>query len=79
MCSNIGDEADPRQRDDRGEDGCVGPVCFASDALLTGLVLAPIMVVGSFVGKRVLDNLPEQAVVVLIESVLILSGALLLL
>lgn len=52
---------------------------LAGDAILTGLALAPIMVAGSLAGKRILDRLPERAFVIIIELVLVTSGALLLL
>jgi len=52
---------------------------LVGNAILTGLALAPIMVVGSFIGKRILDRLPERAFVTLIELVLVASGTLLLL
>jgi uncharacterized membrane protein YfcA len=42
--------------------------------VMAGLALGPIMVFGSFVGKRVLDRLPEQVFVWLIEVTLILAG-----
>ncbi|HEX4574429.1 MAG TPA: sulfite exporter TauE/SafE family protein [Gemmatimonadales bacterium] len=54
---------------------------YQGTALLTlrsvavGLALGPIMIVGSFVGKRILDRLPERAFVVIIELVLVGAGA----
>lgn len=54
-----------------------GGVLTAS-AALAGFALAPVMVAGSWVGKRVLDRLPERAFTLIIEGVLIFSGALLL-
>jgi uncharacterized membrane protein YfcA len=47
-------------------------------AALAGLALAPMMVAGWWIGKRVLDRLPDRAFTFLIEAVLIVSGALLL-
>ena len=47
-------------------------------ALVTGLALAPVMVAGSALGKRVLDRLSERVFVAVIEVVLIVSGLLLL-
>lgn len=39
-----------------------------------GLALGSVMVGGSFVGKRILDRLPERAFVVVIEAVLVIAG-----
>jgi uncharacterized membrane protein YfcA len=47
-------------------------------AIIAGLALTPVMFVGSWTGKRILDRLPEDAFVLLIDVVLIVSGALLL-
>lgn len=52
---------------------------LAAVAVFTGLALAPVMVVGSWAGKRILDRTPEHVFVVLIEAVLVISGLLLLL
>jgi hypothetical protein len=41
---------------------------------MAGLALGPIMIVGSFVGKQVLDRLPERVFVWLIEATLIVAG-----
>lgn len=42
-----------------------------------GLVLAPFMILGSWVGKRIVDRLPEQVFLGLIEATLSLAGVLL--
>lgn len=42
--------------------------------VLLGLALGPIMVLGSFLGKRIVDRLPEKVFVALIEIVLIVAG-----
>jgi uncharacterized membrane protein YfcA len=42
--------------------------------VMVGLALGPIMVFGSFVGKQVLDRLPERVFVWLIEATLIMAG-----
>jgi uncharacterized membrane protein YfcA len=42
--------------------------------VMAGLALGPIMVFGSFVGKKVLDRLPERVFVWLIEATLIVAG-----
>lgn len=39
-----------------------------------GLALGPIMIAGSFTGKRIVDRLPEQVFVIIIEGVLIVAG-----
>jgi len=55
-------------------------VAYGGTAILTlentgiGLALGPIMIFGSFVGKRILDRLPEYLFVWLIEGTLILAG-----
>jgi uncharacterized protein len=45
-----------------------GPDC------LTGLALGPVMIFGSFLGKRIVDRLPEKAFVAIIEAVLLVAG-----
>ena len=47
------------------------------DALI-GLALGPVMLLGSFLGKRLLDRIPEKAFVVLIEAVLVIAGVMFL-
>ena len=55
-------------------------VVYGGTAVLTvsntivGLSLAPIMVFGSFIGKRIVDKLPERLFVGLIEITLIVAG-----
>ncbi len=44
------------------------------DSGMIGLALGPIMIFGSFVGKKILDRLPERVFVWLIEATLILAG-----
>jgi hypothetical protein len=59
-------------------------VAYRQNALLTsrdlwiGLALGPVMILGSFLGKRILDRLPEKVFVALIEAVLVVSGLLFL-
>jgi len=43
-------------------------------ALLAGLALGPIMVSGSFIGKRIVDRIPERVFVVIIELTLLAAG-----
>ncbi|HVB86230.1 MAG TPA: sulfite exporter TauE/SafE family protein [Candidatus Dormibacteraeota bacterium] len=45
---------------------------------LIGLGLGPVMILGSFLGKRILDRLPEKVFVAVIEGVLIVAGLLFL-
>jgi uncharacterized protein len=45
---------------------------------LIGLGLGPLMILGSFLGKRILDRLPEKVFVAIIEGVLIVAGLLFL-
>jgi len=53
---------------------------YSGTAILTvksagaGLALGPIMILGSFIGKRVVDRLPEQVFVWLIEGTLVIAG-----
>lgn len=55
-------------------------VAYGETAVLTtadvwvGVALGPIMVLGSFVGKRILERLPERVFVILIEAVLLIAG-----
>lgn len=41
---------------------------------LIGLALGPVMILGSFLGKRIVDRLSEIAFIALIETVLIVAG-----
>jgi len=47
-------------------------------AVTAGLALGPIMVLGSFVGKKVVDRLSERLFVIIIETVLIVAGLMFL-
>jgi len=55
-------------------------VAYESTAILTsrsitvGLALGSIMIFGSFVGKKILDRLPEKIFVLLIEATLLIAG-----
>lgn len=44
--------------------------------VLVGLTLGPIMIIGSWLGKRIVDRLPERVFVGIIEGVLIVAGVL---
>jgi len=56
-------------------------VAYGSTAILTsrsitvGLALGSIMILGSFVGKKILDRLPERIFILLIEATLLIAGA----
>jgi hypothetical protein len=52
---------------------------LSAPAILVGLALGPIMVGGSYVGKRVVDRLPEHMFVLLIEATMTAAGLLFLL
>jgi uncharacterized protein len=47
-------------------------------AVLSGLALGPIMVAGSFAGKRVVDRLPERVFVLIIDLTLLAAGLMFL-
>jgi uncharacterized protein len=59
-------------------------VAYHQTAVLTrsgvfaGLALGPIMILGSFLGKRIVDRLPEKVFVAIIEAVLIAAGVMFL-
>ncbi len=59
-------------------------VAYQQTRLLTlagagvGLALGPVMILGSFIGKHVVDRLPERVFVVIIELVLLTAGSLFL-
>lgn len=44
------------------------------NGVIAGLALGPIMIFGSFVGKKILDRIPERLFVLLIEATLIIAG-----
>lgn len=51
---------------------------LTASAAWIGLLLGPLMILGSFLGKRIVDRLPERVFVLLIEAVLIAAGLLFL-
>jgi len=51
-----------------------GTAILTLRAVAVGLALGPIMIFGSYVGKRILDRLPEGAFVLIIELVLAGTG-----
>ena len=48
---------------------------LSRDATIAGLALGPVMVAGSFLGKRIVDRLPQHVFVALIEGTMIVAGA----
>lgn len=46
--------------------------------VVAGLALGPIMILGSWAGKRIVDRLPDWVFVVLIEVTLVAAGLLFL-
>lgn len=55
-----------------------GAAVLTTYALGVGLAMGSVMVAGSFVGKRLLERLPERGFVVVIEGVLIVTGIIFL-
>lgn len=59
-------------------------IAYREKAVLTaqdcwiGLTLGPLMVLGSYLGKRILDRVPERVFVWIIEAVLIVAGVVFL-
>lgn len=51
---------------------------LSARVLVAGLLIAPCMFVGSWLGKRILDRLSERAFVVVIEAIMIIAGTMLL-
>lgn len=51
-----------------------GAASLTASAVTIGLALGPVMLAGSYLGKRILDRLPERFFIVLIELVLLISG-----
>jgi uncharacterized protein len=49
---------------------------LTTSGILSGLALGPIMIAGSFTGKKIVDRLPEPIFIALIEGVLIVAGLL---
>jgi uncharacterized protein len=47
---------------------------ISQHALLVGLAMGPIMITGSWLGKRIVDRLPERVFVLAVEAVMILAG-----
>lgn len=52
---------------------------LSGGAVLAGLALGPIMVAGSWAGKRIVDRMPERVFVAIVELTLVAAGCLFLL
>ena len=52
---------------------------ISGPAALSGLALGPIMIAGSWTGKRIVDRLPERVFVLVIEGTMLVAGLLFLL
>ncbi len=53
-----------------------GAAVLPGSSIVAGLALAPIMVAGSWIGKRLVDRLPERVFVLLIEATMTAAGLL---
>lgn len=51
---------------------------LADASIITGLAIGPIMIIGSWIGKRIVDRIPEQVFVLLIEATMTVAGLLFL-
>ncbi len=51
---------------------------LSGSGALIGLALGPVMIAGSYVGKRIVDKLPERVFVAIIEAVLVIAGLMFL-
>jgi uncharacterized membrane protein YfcA len=47
---------------------------LSGSGALVGLALGPVMILGSYVGKRIVDKLPERVFIGIIEAVLVIAG-----
>ena len=47
-------------------------------AIAAGLALGPVMIAGSWVGKRIVDRIPEHVFVLIIETTMVVAGLLFL-
>ena len=55
-----------------------GAAVLPTSSIVTGLAIGPIMVLGSWLGKRIVERLTERVFVLLIEVVMTLAGLLFL-
>jgi len=47
---------------------------LSSDSIVIGVGLGCVMILGSYLGKKILDRLPERVFILLIETTLIVAG-----
>lgn len=55
-----------------------GAAVLSDTSILIGLAIGPLMIAGSWAGKRIVDRLPEQVFVLLIEATMTAAGLLFL-
>ncbi|MBI2189245.1 MAG: sulfite exporter TauE/SafE family protein [Acidobacteria bacterium] len=55
-----------------------GAAVLSDASILIGLALGPVMIAGSWTGKRIVDRLPERAFVLIIEATMTAAGLLFL-
>lgn len=55
-----------------------GAAVLPMESILTGLAIGPLMIGGSWIGKRIVDRLPEHVFVLLIELTMTAAGLLFL-
>ena len=55
-----------------------GAALLSLHGVLVGLALGPVMIAGSWTGKRIVDRLPERVFVLLVEVTMVAAGALFL-
>ncbi len=51
---------------------------FSQQAVVVGLIVCPVMVAGSYIGKRIVDRISRRFFVMMIETVLVVFGVLFL-
>ena len=54
------------------------PAILPPHAIVVGLLLGPVMILGSYVGKHIVDRLPERVFIIVIEVTLLAAGVLFL-
>ena len=47
---------------------------LSSDSMAIGLGLGCVMILGSYLGKKILDRLPERVFILVIETTLLVAG-----
>jgi uncharacterized membrane protein YfcA len=51
---------------------------LTAGAVVVGLALGPVMILGSYIGKRIVDRLPEKVFAAIIELAMVAAGVLFL-